>query len=194
MLNFDESSHVYTFNDRVVPSVTQILKPLSEHEYQFVSRELMAEKAALGTAVHKMIELDIAGTLDADSLHEQVAHYLPMWKAFLAQSDIKILWSEQRIYSEKYGYAGTLDLFAELKGVLCVIDAKRTAAVPKTAGPQTAGYEIAAREFLNIDPNQRIDRYALHFTDKKWQLVPFKNPSDKRVFLAALTIHNWKSQ
>jgi hypothetical protein len=193
VLNFDEAKHEYTFNGRVVPSVTQILKPLSEHEYKFVSSDLMTEKAALGTAVHKMIELDICGSLDVDSLHELVAPYYPMWKAFLAQSGVFIKASEQRLYSEKYGFAGTLDLFAELNGHLCVIDAKRTAAVPKTAGPQTAAYELAAREYYDI-PLQRIDRYALHFTDKKWQLVPFKDVADKRVFLASLTLHNWKSK
>lgn len=199
MIQFDEATHSYKLDGAPVPGVTSILAPLSAAEYRGVSAEVMERAAMLGRAVHKMIELDLRRVLDEDALDELLRPYLAQWRAFLTLSGFDPLLSEAQVASRRYGYAGTLDLFGRLNGDAALIDAKRTAAVPRTAGPQTAGYEIALRECLPdvVDRaasgagDGKIYRYALHLTPERWRLVPLKDPADARVFLAALTLNQW---
>lgn len=195
-LQFDAEAHAYTVDGEAYPSVTEILRDISAREYRFVDAAVMAEAAWLGQAVHKLIELDIAGTLDVDSLDDRLLGYLAKWHAFRACSGFEPILSEEQIFSRRYRFAGTLDLFGVLNGHLALIDAKRCARVPRTTGPQTAGYEIALREFRAdlFKTTQPVRRYALHLTPGTrpgWSLVPFTDPNDSRVFLSALTLNTW---
>ena len=192
-VQFDAEAHTYTVDGVLFPSVTQVLGDLSARIYRFVNAADMVRTAQLGTAVHAVIELDAHDQLDEDDLDDGLRPYLDMWRQFKAQSGFQVILSEQRVVSQRYGYAGTLDLFGRLHKRLALADAKRCAAVPKTAGPQTAGYEIALREChpeFGIEP---IDRYALHLTPERWQLVPLRDRDDSRVFLSALTLHKWSN-
>ncbi len=94
--------------------------------------------------------------------------------------------SEQQHYSEKYGYAGTLDLLGELPTGPALIDAKSTVTLYPTVGPQTAAYaELVKRP--------KINRYALMLSpDGNYELKHLNNRGDWSVFLAAITIHNWR--
>ena len=200
LLNFDEASHSYTYDGQHFDGVTSILKPLSETAYFNVSPEVMERARALGVAVHKVIELDIKGTLDEDSLDDVLRPYLAAWREFLAQSGFRPLLSEQKVYSLKYRFAGTLDIFGILNGEAALIDAKRVAMVQRITGPQLAAYEIALRECKPdvVDAAVsgpfpgRINRFALQLKPgQKYQLKAFTEASDKSVFLSALTIKNW---
>lgn len=201
---FDAEAHEYTVDGRRLPSVTQILKDISAREYRFVNPGVMAEAALLGTAVHAVIELDIAGTLDEAVLDPALVPYLLKWRNFLDTSGFVPLLSEARVVSRRYGFAGTLDLFGLLNGEAALIDAKRCAQVPRTAGPQLAGYEIALRECeadlvaraVSGRSPGRINRFALQLTPATtpgWQLVPFTDPIHARVFLSALTLNTWST-
>ncbi len=194
VVQFDEATHTYTRDGVVLPGVTTILKRISKALYRHVDPALMERAAALGTAVHKLIELDIAGTLDEDALDPQLHLYLKSWRQFRATSGFRPLLSEVVVWSDRYGYAGQLDMLGELHDFIALIDAKRCAQVPVTAGPQTAGYEIAARErFPEIFASgKRVKRFALQLnTDGTHRLVPFPDPNDARVFLSELTARNF---
>jgi hypothetical protein len=193
-VRFDPGPHTYTVEGTGVrlPSVTQALKRGAD-SYAGVSPAVLEAARELGEATHACIELDCAGTLDVDSIHDRVQPYFDQWRQFRLLSGAVILLSEALVYSERYGYAGKLDLLVRLNDRLALIDAKRTAMVLPIAGPQTAGYVNALRECRPdlAPPNVPIDRYALHLADR-WKLVPFKDPNDTRVFLGALTFHKWE--
>jgi hypothetical protein len=193
-LIFCEGPHTYTLDGRPVPGVTSVLKALP-NEYGHVAPEVMAAASALGTAVHRVIELDVRRELDEEDLDPVLLPYLGQWREFLATSGFRVLGSELEVASRKYGYAGKLDLVGVLHGRKALVDAKRTAQVPRSAGPQTAGYKLATQECRPdlIGPTEPCDRYALHLTPKNWRLVPFKDPADQRVFLSCLTIHHWSN-
>lgn len=191
-LIFCEGPHTYTLDGVPVPGVTSVLKALP-NEYRHVDPEVLEAARGLGVAVHAVIELDIRRELDEADLDPALVPYLGQWREFLAQSGFTVLGSELEVASRKYGYAGKLDLVGVLHGRKALVDAKRTAQVPRSAGPQTAGYELAVRECRPdlIGPTERCDRYALHLTPKNWRLVPFKDPADQRIFLSCLNIHKW---
>jgi hypothetical protein len=199
-IDFDERAHRYTMRSTgaVIPGVTSIINPVIGQDFSMVDPDKLAEAAQLGKDVHKLIQLCIAGKIrDMDDIEDfRLLAYWDAWLDFIKTSGFKPFLSEQLVYSRKYGYCGQLDLFGELNGELVLPDIKRVNTVSRTAGVQTAAYlqaliESFPRYFVDGRP---IKRYALHLRPgSKWQLVPFHSPTDLRVFLSALTIHNWKA-
>jgi len=196
-LHFDAASHTYTLGGRKVPGVTTVLKPISEAFYGGSMGPAMRAKAQLGTLVHLAIELDGAGTLDRDSLEGPVLDYFRAWERFRRESEVELVAQELKVASPTYGYAGALDILGRLRsrpGRIALIDAKCVTTVMPTTGPQTAGYEKAAREWHPelIPEGHPVDRYALQLRpDGTYRLVPFTSPADLRTFLAALSVHNF---
>ncbi len=186
-LAFDEASHTYRLEGRVVPSVTQVLDPL--YDFSRVPPEVLERKRQLGTAVHKAVELDIAGTLDPDSIAPELDGYLRAWAQFKA-SGFHPQASELRLAS-KSGYAGTLDLICTQGPDVWLIDIKTAAQHSPVMALQTAAY---AQLYAEHDPARAtVKRGAVLLApDGTFNLIPHTDRSDLRVFLSLLTIHQWR--
>lgn len=199
-LHFDPDRHAYQLDGAHVPGVTSALKVVSSADYAGVDPEVMARKAAIGTAVHRVIELDCLDDLDTDSLDAQLMPYYRAWLDFLAVSGFDVILSEAKVASRRYRYAGQLDLFGRLNGIPCTIDAKCVAAVMPSTGPQTAAYTQALRETRPdlLPAAMPCRRYALQLRPfdaqgrpmvTPWKLHPFtQDAADLRLFLACLTV------
>lgn len=199
-LIFHPEDHRYTFNGQDVPGVTTALKVVSSADYAFVDPDVLAAKAALGTAVHSMIELDCARELDTEDLDPMLQPFFDAWRDFVRQSGFTVLLSESKVHSPRYDYAGQLDLFGELNGIKAMIDAKCVAMVMPSTGPQTAAYLQALRESRPdlLPPGTPCRRYALQLRPfdshgnrmtTPWKLHPFtQDAQDLRLFLACLTV------
>lgn len=196
MLAFDEARHVYTWAGAPVPGVTDTLTGALGNDFGFVQADVLERARNLGTAVHRMIELDVAGRLDESSVTGILIGYLGQWRDFLAMTGFMVKQSELRLYSKRYGYAGTLDLLGDFPGVRpadleTLIDTK-SGAVPRTARPQTAAYSnlLVENGICSRPPRRR----ALALKHDDWKLSePYTDPRDMNVFLAALTLNNWKA-
>lgn len=189
-LNFDEPSHTYTLDGKVLPSVTQILKPL--YDFSGVPPEVLERKRQIGTAVHKAIELDLADDLDPESLAPEVAPYFAGWQSFRAQFRPVEYRAEALLYSA-LGYAGTVDLIARQDGLpgWWVIDYKTAATVSPAVALQTAAYAKAATEAGMVPEAAR--RATLHLRDDgTYRLIEHSDRADFRVFQALLIVHNWR--
>lgn len=185
MLQFDEIAHSYTWNGKIVPSVTKILKPLQD--FGAIPPAVLAAKADLGTRVHLATELDDAGTLDEATITDDVRPYLEAWRQFKRVNDPMVVMSEQRVY-HPLGYAGTLDRVLFLRDEEWLVDLKTSAEVPLSAGPQTAAYAHALGQ-----PD--IKRAALLLRpDGTYHWAPLNNPTDWAAFQSCLVIHRYKEQ
>lgn len=188
-LTFDEAKHEYRFDGRVVPSVTQVLKPL--YSFDHIPPEVLERKRNLGTAVHKAIELDLANDLDHASLVEAVLPYFQAWQRFNADFAPRNAQSEVRVYST-HGYAGTVDLICESPDQrLWVLDFKTSTDVGPAVALQTAAY---AEAYNNMGLDLRTpQRGAIHLKpDGTYKLYPYTDRKDWPTFLACLTLHNWR--
>ena len=59
MIKFDESTHTYTYNGKVLPSVSTILgATIFKDKYKDVDPYILQRAAQFGTGVHKAIEID----------------------------------------------------------------------------------------------------------------------------------------
>lgn len=187
MLEFDAPTHTYRWHGVVVPSVTQVLEQLTD--FSMVPRDVLERKRQIGTWVHKAIELDLADDLDENSIGDEWRGYFNGWRKFRAESGFVASSSEQLLYSEKHRYAGTSDLIGSLPKVeTALVDAKCTAILYPTVGPQTAAYAEAA----NIP---KAKRFALQLRPNgTYNLEPCTGKDDFYVFLAALKLYTWRKQ
>lgn len=188
-LQFDPATHTYTVGGRVVPSVTQVLGPLVD--LSKIPRETLEIARQKGTAIHKMAELDARGDLDEDTLPEWMRPVLEQWRKFRADTRFEIIESEQQVYHQKYGYAGTFDLLGSMHGskILSLIDIKRSFLSGPVIGFQLAAYAAARRK--EMDDHHPFHRYALRLNENQpYKLELYDDANDFQSFLTCLSF--WK--
>lgn len=188
ILEFDETTHTYRLDGRVVPSVTQIIKPLID--YSHVPADALERARQEGTAIHRMVELDCAGDLDIDGLPDWLRPYLSAWHRFRSDTNFQIERSESRVYHPLMRYAGTLDLLGtglfSRRTRRMLVDVKRSFAAGRAIGVQTAAY-------ANCIDGPKVDRAGLQLrSDGTYRLRIFNDAAHLAVFLACLTLHNYK--
>lgn len=119
-VNYEESTHTYSIDDVVVPSVTQILSPLSRG-YKGINPSVLEYAARRGTAIHEATEnFDTGGLIDFDG------ETLPYITAYLDfNRDYRPNWfGVEDIVASPLGYAGTIDRWGEVCGENWVLDIK----------------------------------------------------------------------
>lgn len=191
MLTFDPATHTYYWQGVQVPSVTQVLGSVLR-DYDGIPPHILAAAQERGTFVHEACELDDLGELDQDTLDDTLIPYVMAWRKFRADTRFKPESIEARVYHNGYRYAGTLDRFGDAGAQTWLVDIKSGSMVPRSAGPQTAAYLAA----LDIDPawRKKVKRYVAHLYDNgNYQVVPCNGANDFSVFLACLSIHNWRN-
>lgn len=188
-LHFDEKSHTYTLDGRVVPSVTQIIAPLYEGAFDLINAERLERKRNLGRALHYATELDDVGNLDESTLSEALRPYLSAWRTFRDDHKVQVIAAEQPLAHSAFFFAGTIDRMLLIDGSIWKIDLKTTAELHRAVGVQLAGYSFlggAAEHHgaLRLLPD---GTYRLHPFDRDL-------PDDRRCFLGLLALNNWRKK
>lgn len=187
-LTFNEARHEYRVGGRVVPSVTQVLGILTD--FGAVPAEVLARAAEFGTHVHQACALWNRGTLDEDALDPALAPYLAQWQRFVVESGAEIRDSELPVYHRGLNYAGTLDVLAEWRNGLCIIDIK-TGAVPRTVGAQTEAYRRAYEsQECGVMPRRR---YCVQLTADAYKVHALTDPSDWALFTSCLNVWRFRN-
>lgn len=190
MLTYNPATHEYFWDSQPVPSVTRILQQVVN--YSGVPAEVLERKRQIGEAVHQAIALDLANDLDEESVVEPWAGYFQGWRRFMRETGFEPALCEHRVYHRQYGYAGTLDICGRLKGKCALLDIKTSAEVHPSAALQTAAYAAALEDQDHIKTNVR---YALQLKDDgSYELHLHKGSADFQVFLALLSIYNWRKR
>jgi hypothetical protein len=184
-LKYDPVQHRYSVDGVVVPSVTQVLAPLSD--YRRVRPDVLDAARHLGTAVHTACDLDDRGTLDERSVQPVLRGFLAGWRLFCAEHHA--VWSaiEQCVYHPALGYAGRLDRLGTVDGVPTVVDLKTSARLSPAVGPQLAAYAKALPE-----PGPGIRRLAVQLRpDGRYTQREYADPMDWAVFASLLTLRTF---
>lgn len=186
---FEASTHTYRLNGVVLPSVTQVLSILSD--FSMVDPAYLAEKADLGEKVHQTLEYFDKGTLNESILHPVLAQYLEAWKKFLADTKFTPVETETAYVHHKYYYAGRIDRIGIIDNTPVLIDIK-SGVQYKTHALQTAAYAMLYNQ--NKSKKEQVKRrWAVYIRTDGYKIEKHVNDADERVFLAALTIHNYKT-
>lgn len=105
--DFDPVKHVYRVNGKKVPGVTEVLKSIG------ITKEFSGVDPFYrdrGIASHAAIDLYLHDDLDETSLDPVCVPYLEGFKKWWVPQSCE---TELMLYSEKYGFAGTMDLVLE---------------------------------------------------------------------------------
>lgn len=185
---FEPDGHVYTLGSVVLPSVTQVMEPMSLMLYKGVPPDVMQIAADRGTRAHEQVSTYIKyGLMEPD---EDTQPYLDAFLAFDADYHPQWVASEYRTFHRTLMYAGTLDLAGYItpddgNGV-DVIDIKCTAQFHRIMlSTQLAGYAEAVKSH-----GVRVrNRYGLQLLrDGKYRFEEV--PDGYKLLLHCLALHN----
>ena len=133
--HFDAASHSYTINGRPVPSVTSVLGDLIPG---WKASDWYLQR---GSAVHAVAALIANGKT---FVHDpQIDGQVSALRKFFRETGVTPLAVEFPVFSERYQYAGTLDLLAFWANEKTVIDFKAslTPSVPYQLGAYALAYD-----------------------------------------------------
>ena len=160
---FDPDSHIYLVDGVEVPSVTEILKPLSNRGYAKINQAVLDYAAARGTAVHEACEaIDLGAEPEiVPEIQGYINAYLE-WKNIYRPTWLGV---EKIVCNEFGGYIGTLDRVGYFNGgdELCIVDLKTSNPTKEALVSvclQTAAYMLAFNADID-EPNVASKRYGL---------------------------------
>lgn len=184
-LVFDEIKHEYFLNGAKLPSVTKVLQGAGVIDLSGIPLDKLEVARQRGIDVHSACEL-----YDLNNLQEGYSNpYLDAWIEFRRDTGFMPLEIEKFVYSARYRFAGTPDRVGMLNK-LTIVDIKTSEDLSPATALQTAGYELAYNE---MNGNKAKERVAVLLTaEGKYKIEPYRDKNDINVFLAALSIHNWK--
>lgn len=187
-IDFDEERHLYTLGGLTLPSVTQVMEPMSLMLYRDVPEQMLDSAADRGTRAHEQISNFVRyGIMESD---EDTQPYVDAFLRF--NQDRRPVWaaSELRVFHALMGYAGTIDLIGYIEpddgtGV-DVIDLKCTSVFhPVMLSTQIGAYAEALRS-QGIAVRRRYGLQLLKTGKYRFEQVAdgYKN------FLHCLAIYN----
>lgn len=192
-IDFDPEKHEYSVGGVKIPSVSEILAPLSADRYDGLNPWMIKAAAAKGTAVHEATEMIDYGIEPEED--PELEPYLLAYQTFLCEHDVewrmieRIVNYNRGIDGELPIYAGTVDRYGMLDGELAVVDIKTYASMSTdamlNASCQTVLYRDAIEHHEVFSPNDPpiIRRYILHLRkDGSYRLIDLVKFDREREF------------
>ena len=153
--------------------------------------------ATIGTAVHAGIEWHLRTQLGEDAgpeplLPEAAAWAVESWKDWAKSVALEPLALERVVYCEDCGYAGTMDLYARVKGIPTILDWKTGRAIYPEALLQNVAYRHAAARLGMPAWQGLVVRLPKRLDDPAWEAMTVPATITVDEFLAALRLWQWQ--
>jgi len=112
----------YTINGNVYVRVTRVLGVIAKHGlaawYAKVgkrkAKEIIEDRQALGTKVHKLFEIVLKDKkFDLDNYGNEIQDDVALFKKFKIDTKLRAQALEQKLWSNKYRFAGTCDYIGQ---------------------------------------------------------------------------------
>lgn len=168
---FNSESHLYIVDGIVVPSVSDIMRPLSEGFYRNIPPRILDNARKRGVEVHEAIEDYIKFGVIRESKREYVEQFI----LFLQETGLEPVYSELRLTNGIY--AGTVDLLLKTpENEFVLVDVKATNKINFDLLPvQLCGYrDLLAENGYNV-----ISCQVLHLKKDDYAYVKIE-PSETR--------------
>lgn len=188
-LIFEERNHLYSLKSKniILPSVTQIMEPLTSSVYKDIPSNIVFKKADVGSDVHHATEL--LDRYNVEDIKEEENGYLEAYKAFKKDYQPQMIFIELQHWHTKLYYAGTLDRLALIDNKFVLLDIKTTSPIhTELVAVQLSAYE----EMLKNEKIQVDERAALLLKpDGTYEFI--RNLPDRwDIFESLLKIHYFK--
>jgi hypothetical protein len=153
------------------------------------------EAGDFGTVMHNYIEMYLSGTdapLPSEPKLARACESLGKWVSENVEKPILI---EHRIYDEKHSYAGTLDLFAEMRsGETAVVDWKTVKTLTKAPKSQYVGQSAAYAKALEAEGHKVDSLVIVEVQRSDAEIVAtrfYEIDEHYEMFLCAMKIQNY---
>lgn len=194
VLQFEETTHTYSVDGRVVPSVTQVLEDCGIIDYSMIPGDTRQMALERGRHVHAAAQFDDEEALEESSVTEEIFPYLIGWRRFRAEVPLgagPFDMIETRGH-HGYGFAGTLDRSwkPQYSPTRIILDIKTSAA------PWWVRLQLAAYAAIFDFPGCRRIAVELH-RDSTYKVIEFpiaEQKHDFQTFIAALRVWQEKTQ
>lgn len=196
---------IYKLKDgTIVPSVTTITSLFSKPQLVNWANRLglqgidvtkyVDDKAEIGSLAHELVlnYFKQEKTVLSDYSPKVVGQALNSFKSFqkfIEGKDIKVKGIEMQMVSEKYKYGGTCDLFAEVDGVLTLIDWKTGSGIYKTMGFQLSAYANLIKENFGVLPKTMMIVRIPRSDDEEFEVKSFDFEKNWEIFKRLLEIY-----
>ena len=190
-LEFEERKHIYHLNGIQIPSVTQIMKPLSDMVYESIDSQTLEYAARRGTIVHDAIDNYLE--FEIEDVPEEQRGYFDAFLAWKEKENPEIIATERKVYHKALRYAGKCDLLCMIDGRLTLVDYKTSAAFQPMLYPiQLEGY-AKAWETHGVKVE---DKMILHLKKDGKYIVHrcAQNPEHYSVIFALATLYNYEAK
>lgn len=185
-IDFDEEKHEYSVGGVRVPSVSEILAPLSADRYADLNKAMLEQAAARGTAVHEACELIDYGI--EPEIDTEIDGYLKAYTMFLLEHDVEWELIESVVGYNRFSeeiplYCGTVDRFGMVDGVPSVVDIKTYASMSSDAQLSASCQTILYGDALESHGWFFVNRCILHLRkDGTYRLIDLVKWDDAHGF------------
>lgn len=215
--DFDTTDKAYKLNGKEYHRVTHVLGIIAKHRLRKwvgkvgykQSNKIMETRQVIGTHVHKLIELTLQNKkVNLGTYETEIREGMCKFYEFRDEAKLKPEGLEQRLWSNKHGYAGTADYVGYYtspekflvrghkpkftKSSFVIGDWKTSKDIYPQYWLQLAAYCYAFKELTGITPKGaficRIRDGTLKIKEKTWRELELEFSA----FLAALELHEWK--
>lgn len=124
-LVFVKEQHQYFLDDNLIPSVSEILKPIHDKIYGKINAKTLKKASERGTKIHRAIEF--MSKYKLSKFDDEISGYLEAYKKFRSDYPTwKLLHSEYRTYHKLLLYGMTIDEVYKTKKGIILLDLKTT--------------------------------------------------------------------
>lgn len=185
-LTFAEETHQYRLDGIVIPSVTQIMEPLSRAKYKTIDESILRVAAKRGSDVHEAIEFYARyGIMECQQEAEPYVKAYMKWAQEYAPQTIQ---TEQATWHKQLMYAGTVDTVSLVQGKKTLIDYKTTAELnDMLTSVQLEAYAQALSSH-GVDIEQKAILHLRRDETYRFKVYPLHDVEAWKTFSALLTI------
>jgi len=160
MLRFEPLTHTYYFNEKRIPSVSEIMRPMSKANYDMIPPHILENARSRGVKVHEAIEEYEAIGIEPEE--DEVRLYFDNYLKVKKKKQFEVVKSE--IILTNGIFAGTLDQIILSNRVLSINDIKNTSKIhTDMLSVQLYAYQQLAR-YNGFDIQEC---YVTHLTKKR---------------------------
>ena len=169
MVEYNDSIHEYTLGGIHIPSVSELLKPVTG---EFECAPMYAER---GTAVHNLTELWDTGLYFPELADDELTTYMMAYEDFHDQHEVEVIQLEQIVFNRELMYAGRLDRIWLIDGAEHLTDIK-TGGKYKQHIFQLCAYQMASEALPTHLSNLYLNPFSfrLHEWKQEEQVYGYK--------------------
>ena len=169
MVEYNDSIHEYTLGGIHIPSVSELLKPVTG---DFECAPMYAER---GTAIHNLTELWDIGLYFPELADAELTTYMMAYEDFHDQHDVEVIQLEQIVFNRELMYAGRLDRIWLIDGEEHLTDIK-TGGKYKQHLFQGCAYQMALPQARRVLSNLYLNpfNFRLHEWKQEEQVYGYK--------------------